>query len=103
MRTSSSWTPHLIEVWVRQPGTDSLVLGWYREGVQPFPNALFLSNGDVQVMTFEELSMILVTPDNPDQLMRDPHVIALHPLLRPSARDALTNREYMTMNGQDPD
>ena len=98
----SSWNPQLMEVWVRQPGTEDLVMGWFREKAQPYPDALFLSNGDVQVMNFATLATILVTPDNPEQLAQDPRAIALHPLLREAAKKALTTKEYLTMNETDP-
>ena len=92
-----------MEVWVRQPGTTSLIMGWFRERAQPYPDALFLSNGDVQVMTFGELSTIIALDQDHERTLNDPRSIALHPLLRPAVREALTDREYMTLNERDPE
>lgn len=65
-RSSMFWKPQLTEVWVRQQGVPNLFFGWFRESAQPYPDALFLSNGDVQPMTYAELATILATVDDPE-------------------------------------
>ena len=102
-RSSVFWKPQLTEVWVRQPGIADLVFGWYRESAHPYADTLFLSNGDVQSMPYSELNVILATVDDPEQAMSDPRSIVLHPLLHPAVKQALTTREFMTENENDPD
>ena len=29
MRALTTWNPHIMEVWVRQPGIIQLVMGWF--------------------------------------------------------------------------
>ena len=90
-----------MEVWVRQPGVTHLVMGWFREGAQLYPDALFLSSGDMQIMTFAQLLKILVTGEEIEQAMSDPRNISLHLLLHLAAREALTSRDYITLNEED--
>ena len=90
-----------MEVWVRQPGVTYLVMGWFREGAQPYPDALFLSSGDIQIMTFAQLLKILVTGEEIEQAISDSRNISLHPLLHLAAREALTSRDYITLNEED--
>ena len=102
-RSSMFWKPQLTEVWVRQQGVPNLFFGWFRESAQPYPDALFLSNRDVQPITYAELATILATVDDPEQAMSDPRSIVLHPLLHSAVKQALTTREYLTENQNDPE
>ena len=52
---ASEWIPTLMEMWVRFPGHDGPVWGWFRESAGNFPDTFFGSDGEVRVLLRAQL------------------------------------------------
>ena len=90
------WDPVLSEVWVQFPGHTGPVLGWYRVGAASLPNAYFGSDGEMRAVSQTTLADYLYAAPGSQLPEDDPLAVALHPLLRPSAREALSSQHIVS-------
>ena len=97
---SPEWAPILIEMWVRFPGHDGPVWGWFRESAGTSPDAFFASDGEVRYLSRTELDEYQYQTPSMAPIETHPYAVRLHPLLFPAVRRIL-RKHYVVTTGAD--
>ena len=99
---SPEWAPILIEMWVRFPGHDGPVWGWFRESAGTSPDAFFASDGEVRFISRTELDEYQYQTPSIAPVETHPYAVRLHPLLFPSVRRVLRKHYVMGTGAEGP-
>ena len=88
------WKPVLTELWVKFPHTGGPVFGWLREGAGAHLDAYFGSDGEMRIITRNNLMSYAHAASSAIPPSEQPGARILHRFLHYSVREALTTYYY---------